>query len=1613
MTLRDNMASAQLNDLIKQLRDFITTVDTADSKATAAIANINTVLNQLNLGQFSAGVKATADNFKILLENSRGSVAGFNDVRTAMEKLIETSTRLKGTTVAREQATSVIGGAEPFANLPYVNTVRTPLKGQQAVQGSLDNLTAIREALANPKLGVSAGAIQNLAAKIIQTEKAIDEKLMTEFAQAVEESIRQIGINAAGFKPGALPTLVQQREAFGNLQKQRPSTAQATGNEDYLKTKFSPAAIDNLTKSISKYGLSLSDLNKIQREMSTGVTRLDFAPQMDDNVDAVERLNLTLDKHGNVLEDTQKRYRTFGDAILRDIKEVAKWTIAVAIVYAPIRKLGELIQQMIENQSKLADVQIATNASTEQMGAVFDRIAQVATRTGETITGTIDAYKLAYQAAGNIAEPHIRAATATRLLSDTLVLAKLSGMDHAQAMDVLSGALKQVGMSLNDGSILLDKWVAVSKAANVNIATLAQSFAITSTAAEGVGLDIDKLNGVIAAVSEVTNKSAEETGNMVRAFISGFQTDNAREELAKYGISIYDAEGRLRDFMDVMREVRGMMDTGIISKDEAGKLAEVLGGGARRGAQYAAFFQNFQRADQIARVSAMASGEAYAALGIKIGTVETESTKLANAFTMVAQSLGSEGGMLDNATAFLKVLTFIVEKMSDLTKLLGRATPLIAALGISGAYLARNPASKASLAGSVGGMVYNPLYSILNSFYKKTGTPPDTTSGLGVPPTLDYETYRERDYLRKQQALRAAAPTSEYYPNLQQQQGLVGLKGSEAVADKMASRFVQGVKENIGAVFAIGAVALTTSMHAMAGEWGQAAASSLGAALGGTIGLAAFGTLNPLMIILGQALGEAFYNTFLNYTPNLATAIADAIVSATETKTPEGEKKAETERLTEGLFEAIGRRQEKATAPWVKGNRIPDEYAEMGKTAVGSTFEIATMFNRGPKDTFTKFIQNYMKGFLLTDIQIKQAAEFALTGRDIDQDQYAILSAISGAYGEAAKKAAIKLLEEMRKQAGEGLGVTSKDVSTPVTQRRTGYSKQFAEQGTEFQKRTSADLLKQLSFGEINLRGYTTQQDSLKAINDHIIAIYTNLMTLDETKNVFDEMDDSINGSAATYEKLANVILKLSPEETEELGKVNQGLDDLYTKFKETGKGADEYAQKQQELVQLLQTMASGQFTKGFQAPNIFELPEGTTQAALRELINGAKDLQDQYLKTFVPDEATRAKIVAEYAKLAILIGKVFSGSIEGVGNEFLQKFLQTMQEEGKIQTGNAPQFQIRQVEPNQFNALNQGVLDRWMGFIRQRFPDYKLEEQNFGLISGNQTKILHGDNLALQLAMQELIDVNRKQLDGIYNLPTDASFYVPFQGYKLGFDQGGGGGIDWSSVPDDMENSTYRGTYQGILDSMGFASGEERKLAREGRSSFLKEGGDVQKSFPYPLKEGQTQAGIIESMTNLLGKKVGQIELPQYGPPYQMPPYVPPQTATTTPTTPPYKIFGDEILDSLRKFQSGALQWDQAPKEPSKLDSLLDLLNKFVVKMGIGGAGERMPGFPTEPILPKAIGKTEIPKLDTKLSLNINSNIQLMVDGRMLAAIIKQYLYEDLIRSEGVAGSITRTIAI
>lgn len=551
-----------------------------------------------------------------------------------------------------------------------------------------------------------------------------------------------------------------------------------------------------------------------------GVTKATIS-YFDSQAQAIRKVTLAMDKYKNVIADTSGRFRGFIDGIRRDIKEFTKWSLAITAVYLPMQALQSTITTAIQQESLLASVLITLNKNQEYSNKVFADASKIAKETGQSISDVIAGYNLALRATGDMANTYERTAVANKLMKDSIILSILAQMDQSEATDTLVASLKQTGYSLDQGQILLDKWVRVSKVANVDVKTLATSFAIVGEAAKQAGLSIDELNGLIAVVAASGITSAKETGNAVRAIISGVTTDRTADELRKYGIAVKDTTGKLRDFNSIVKDIKSAFDSGLISPDQLNKLAYVIGGGNRRQAQVVTALVQWGDVARISGESAKASGDAWEAFSKKLDTTQINLVKLTNTFQEFSRVLFTKGGILDSLNILLKLLTGISEAAVGITGALGTAFPAIAGgaafIGIAG---------QNRIATNLGKFTEEITRAIQFAFLKATRQAND-------------------------ELLRAAVFRAEALGNL---------------ATKNAGKIMAG---SIVGAMAVMDVAKTGNLLG-AGTIGA------GAAIGGLLT-----AWNPFAMVIGATIGEAFANYIENTKIEIKNAeIPDKVLNA-------------------------------------------------------------------------------------------------------------------------------------------------------------------------------------------------------------------------------------------------------------------------------------------------------------------------------------------------------------------------------------------------------------------------------------------------------------------------------------------------------------------------------------------------------------------------------------------------------------------------------------------------------------------------------------------------------------------------------------------------------------
>jgi len=1499
---------------------------------------------------------------------------------------------------------------------------------------------------------VPESAIESITGETFDEGKGLSSVRIKE----INDEITQLTgtIKAAG---GTTKAYVVYFDQMGNVMKQLPVDEVKVSMQDFTdQLAGRVGAIDNVNKMLEKYGFEISQLKKMTTEASTGITRLDFA--MDSQGGATQKLTLHVTEFGKVLTDTQRRFRTFAGGIARNVGESFKWAVAITAVYGPLRKLQDLIQISIDNESKLADIGVVLGKNTAELQGVFSDAVSAAKATGESLNGVIEGYALAYRATGSLATETERTAVANQLLVDSLVLSKLSTLDQAEAMDTLVAGLLQVGYNLDQGAELLNKWVAVSKAANVTVDTLATSFAIMATAAEGVGLSFDELNAIVAVVAANTELSATQAGNAVRAFVSGFQTDNAREELAKFGIAVEDLNGDSRNFMSVMYDIKELMDAGLIDDAELNRIGTALGGrGARRGAQFTTFLKSLDEVQGLVTVSAEAQADAYDALGVKMDTVQTSLTNLATSFQELANTMGTEGGVLDLLKFFIDILDSVVDKIGDFVSVMGKAAPYLVAGGGLLAY-GSSTGRLRQLPGQIGGLAGGLLGRTSFGQQLRPNTQP--------MPISDYQNY-----------------------------SIYGKTMGQAFGG-----WVTNNAANIGMLMGQGVLAF---MNVADDDW-----DGLGGQIGGGIAGFLIGKISiiggPLGAIIGSTIAEAVINGLAE--AGTSGELKDAFkgIFAGAIEEPETPDQTREERLLEKQEKLNRDLQRTIGSEWTTGLILWEKSTE---NFIRELVGIPTRW--GDELTATQFAGGAMEQLITaydrggTGGVRERAGELGLPGYGILVSDEDIKLQIEG-----YKELRAEILETNK--ALEDLGKGVEPEGTVFKSELTENMKEYGDLLKSEIKVAQTEFNEELINGDITIKQYNESMERMGQEGEAIMQIFT-------------AMDDVLGNSADSLLLVLDVVSRTSSEEINIITNLTSGIADLKDQIRDlTAEGdtelvlikEEELKQAAFELEQVFNQIREAQRQPLIQfateAPEVLDIKPQEFEIVREEALRMLEERIREYVELgLIPGNTTLQEVIESGTLLGVAFAEAAGAALKSEFDVVLSLFpeaIEKLRGEEAIAppTPEPSRFRIQSVDMTQ--AAFEASYNRQLAFLKDAFGSYwQPTLETIGIIFQDGTDVLHLDNLAMQLAMNDLIDVNEKQLQGVYNLPTDASFYVPFQGYELGFDEGGGGlggaagalsgaADDLSDAAREIKSLDPGEDWGGTLEQFMFENfgaqradrptefeafypkfelpeygpeykppdygaaliGGEKNLEDYLRPALI--GGEknlqdyANKQETSVDKFGQSVEVFDQGVSNLIGQLEEELVYSQTG--LERPGRVIGQGSEA----PPPDIFsiipgGEQIAGFIRELQNvtgifakNLFNFESIPEilqqlisgggistigqgagigpqfNFSKLDSAADKLSNFADIMTLQPQYQMLgPQQPTSDLATDFSGMLDLLNqkisnlsgFSTNLKISSNYTANLIVDGRVLAQVIKPYLYTDMIRFEDTAASVTKSIVV
>lgn len=456
----------------------------------------------------------------------------------------------------------------------------------------------------------------------------------------------------------------------GNLQIrwERAVAGANSLNERYVdlikNSKKAREAIDALYKAINKGQLTL-DSDVPDPGAEGGVRKANI----NDITKQTQELEKLYKQTSGEMSKLEAKSHTLGNQIKDTFNSKLLQSFAYALVGLLTGALRKVYTNVVELDSAITDLQIATGKTREETTALVETYADLAKQLGATMTEVAEGADTWLRQGYSVEET-------TQLISDSMMLAKLGQLEAAEASKALTSAMKGYKVEVEDALSIVDKFTAVDMEAAVSAGDIATAMAETAASANVAGVSMDRLIGYISTVSEVTQDGAESVGNFYKTLFArmgnvktGTFIDNETGErlndvegtLGALGIQLRDSSDTFRDFGDVLDEVGARWNSFTNVQQHA--IATAFAG-TRQQEKFIVLMENYGQAMEYANVAAESEGTATSKYNVAyLDSIEAKVNELTAAwqsFSMALLDSSLVKDVVEGLTTIVDVLDAIV-----------------------------------------------------------------------------------------------------------------------------------------------------------------------------------------------------------------------------------------------------------------------------------------------------------------------------------------------------------------------------------------------------------------------------------------------------------------------------------------------------------------------------------------------------------------------------------------------------------------------------------------------------------------------------------------------------------------------------------------------------------------------------------------------------------------------------------------------------------------------------------------------------------------------------------------------------------------------------------------
>ena len=435
-----------------------------------------------------------------------------------------------------------------------------------------------------------------------------------------------------------------------NKLKERLKELGVEGIDDAKDIDTLRKAIQQLDdKAFARVEQSLKDMNAGLSAM--GAEALQVGKEIDASTEVIERQNEALRNQ---------------EAFEGRIKQFLGMTGAVELLR---RSMISAFNTIKELDAAMTEMAVVTDTD---ISGYWDQLPEYTARANElglTIKDVYQADTLFYQQG-------LKTNEVIELSTQTMRMARVAGLDTAEATDRMTAALRGFNMELNEANAqkIADVYSELAAITASDVDEISSAMTKTASIAASAGMEFETTAAFLSQIIETTRESAETAGTALKTVIARFQelkkdpaeigevegeivdANKIETALRSVGVALRDSSGQFRELDDVFLELSSKWDS--LDKNTQRYIATIAAG-SRQQSRFIAMMSDYGRTQELVSAATNSAGANYEQFEKTMESLSAKLNKLKNAWNefslgILESDLVKTG--VDILTTFLKVI---------------------------------------------------------------------------------------------------------------------------------------------------------------------------------------------------------------------------------------------------------------------------------------------------------------------------------------------------------------------------------------------------------------------------------------------------------------------------------------------------------------------------------------------------------------------------------------------------------------------------------------------------------------------------------------------------------------------------------------------------------------------------------------------------------------------------------------------------------------------------------------------------------------------------------------------------------------------------------------------